>query len=44
MKRRGGKDVENWKSCILLVGIEKGVAAIENTLAASQKVKHGITA
>ena len=33
----------NWKFCTLKVGIWNGVAALENSLAVSQKVKYRIT-
>lgn len=33
----------NWNPRALLVGMEKGAAAVENSVAFSQKIKHGIT-
>lgn len=32
----------NWNPCVLLVGMQNGVAAMENSMAVTQKVKNRI--
>ena len=34
---------KNWNLCVMLVGMQNGLAAVENNTVAPQKIKHRFT-